>query len=133
MTAALLRPPPWTTHAVCADRDPAIFDADTGPMTTEALAICATCPVRYECARTALDDAIPHGTWGGLTPDDRRRIARGEHGNLGTYRHPGAAPHGTRACYVAGCRRDECRAAHTTYERERKRRHAPTTTRRHAA
>lgn len=30
--------------------------------------------------------------------------------------------HGTNGCYTGGCRREECRAAHRSYERERARR-----------
>lgn len=127
MSSALLRPPSWTADAHCSDH-PQLDATHWDRCTPQARAVCETCPVRYQCAQEALADAIPEGLWGGLDPTDRREIAAG-HG----YRHPGAATHGTRACYVAGCRRDECRAAHATYERERKRKHAPTTTRRHAA
>lgn len=122
MTAGLLRPPDWTHDANCAGHNPAIFDADTGPHTTQALAICATCPVRLNCAREALDNAITGGTWGGLTTRDRARIARAR-----GFDPPGAARHGTRARFVAGCTTgpdgrscDDCREAHRRWAAERR-------------
>lgn len=38
--------------------------------------VCNTCPVISECLNTALKDEIDHGIWGGLTPAERRRIAK---------------------------------------------------------
>lgn len=46
----------------------------------------------------------------------------GGHRYTGT---PTTHDHGTRACYVAGCRRDECRAANTAYAREHRRKTTP--------
>lgn len=128
----LQRPPEWTKQAACsgmvtAARDPWSPD-DDAPRTVQAqetaLArrICSTCPVRLSCAVEALEHAIPDGMWGGLTPADRRRVAR-RHG----YRDPGAALHGSRSRYVAGCDEGpdggacvDCRRAHARYERERR-------------
>ncbi len=36
-----------------------------------------------------------------------------------------AIVHGTRSCYVGGCRRPECREAESAYQRARRRRRAP--------
>jgi WhiB family transcriptional regulator, redox-sensing transcriptional regulator len=42
----------------------------------EALALCATCPVRAQCLEYALRNKESHGIWGGTTPEERRRIRR---------------------------------------------------------
>lgn len=51
---------------------------EVGEHASEALAICAGCPVSAECLEAAL--AVPawddHGVRGGLTPADRRRLRR---------------------------------------------------------
>lgn len=125
---AFLAPPTWTIDAVCANNptDPLTGrrlthdDFDTG--TDAARRACATCPVRLNCANEALDNAIAHCMWGGLTEADRRRIAAGAYGHQGIER-PGAARHGTRARYVAGC--DDscggaCREAHRRWAAERR-------------
>lgn len=105
---ALLRPPEWTRDAACVNHPLGHTAFDQG--TPEARAVCATCPVRFTCALRGLAEAEPEGMWGGLDPKDRRRIAKDR-----GFRRPGAAQHGTRACYVAGCRRPECREAHRRY------------------
>lgn len=104
--ALLLRPPTWTRSAACAgmvtpDEDHWHPREDLSPKATAlqyALGrrICAGCPVRYDCAVDALRGAIAHGMYGGLTPTDRRQLAR-RHG----YPQPGASQHGTYARYVS--------------------------------
>ena len=42
----------------------------------EAVALCATCPVRAQCLEYALRNKESHGIWGGTTPEERRRIRR---------------------------------------------------------
>lgn len=123
----LARPPEWTRDAAClgltsAGRD--LWHPDDGHEDDWVLArpICAACPVRLSCATDALRAGLEHGMYGGLTPADRRAVAR-VHG----FPRPGAAPHGTRSRFVAGCTAgpegrscDPCRAAHAAYERERR-------------
>lgn len=121
----LLRPPDWTRQALCqglttATLDPWYPDDDLRPAERDvqhayARLLCAKCPVRHPCALEALHAGIGHGVWGGLTVADRRRIAR-RHG----YPQPGSAQHGTRACYVAGCREPECREAHRRWAEGRR-------------
>jgi hypothetical protein len=104
----LLRPPPWTDAASCAGlvtRDEDVWHPhDDLPPQEKAVQyavarlVCAGCPVRHPCALEALHGGIGHGMFGGLTPADRRKIAR-RHG----YPQPGAAQHGQRSRYVAGC------------------------------
>lgn len=125
MTSPLLRPPDWTVKAACLGMIGKDFDPFHPPehltageqAAQHALArlVCARCPVRHPCALEALQGGIGHGVWGGLTVADRRRIAR-KHG----YPQPGSAQHGTRACYVAGCREPECREAHRRWAEGRR-------------
>lgn len=81
----------------------------------EAVTVCSSCPVRETCARAALERGEPYGVWGGLTVRARERIAREE-----GYPRPGAARHGTRSCYVAGCRCVDCTRANAAYEHQRR-------------
>ena len=36
-----------------------------------------SCPVRSDCLESALVNGEPYGVWGGYTPAERQRIARG--------------------------------------------------------
>ena len=56
--------------------DTEIFFPVTAGEEAEALAVCATCPVRAQCLEQALRDGERDGIWGGATPEERRRIAR---------------------------------------------------------
>lgn len=79
-------PPEWMTRAACLDVDPEVFFPAHKGDYSRALAICAHCPVRAECAEYAARER--YGIWGGLTPADRdpgwlcRRCGR----ELSTYR-----------------------------------------------
>ena len=66
----------WRDNAACRDLGPKIFYVDRGESSTEALAVCASCPVRLECLATALATTDPHGIWGGLSERYRRLIKR---------------------------------------------------------
>lgn len=75
---------PWTTEkwredARCAETDPELFFPDKGGSTSEAKAICRGCLVRAECLIAALDNHEVHGIWGGLSPRERKTLAR-KHG-----------------------------------------------------
>jgi hypothetical protein len=87
-----LRPPAWTRGAACDSHPlgPTAWDNNT----PAARQVCADCPVRLQCALEALNNAIPSGTWGGLTPDDRAAIARRR-----GFDRPGSARHGDRSRY----------------------------------
>jgi hypothetical protein len=80
--------------------------------------VCQGCPVRLECALTGLE-LLPltgvMGMWGGLTPPELAELAR-------TLEEPGrkVAQHGSRACYVAGCRCPDCRRANAAGEHQRR-------------
>lgn len=50
----------------------------SGPRRTEAAKdLCAQCDVRIECLEAALAQREPAGIWGGLAPDERRRLSGG--------------------------------------------------------
>ena len=110
-----LRPPAWTRGALCDGHPlgPGAWD-DATPAARE---VCADCPVRLACARHALDNAIPHGLWGGLDPDDRAAIA-----DHWAYLPPGTPAHGSRSRYVHRrfpCNCDACRAANARHTAEK--------------
>lgn len=45
----------------------------------QALLICSRCPVRHECLEYAISEGINGagtGIWGGMMPDERRRLIR---------------------------------------------------------
>lgn len=39
-----------------------------------AVKVCGECPSKQACLEFALDAHIPHGVWGGLTPDQRKPL-----------------------------------------------------------
>lgn len=71
----------WRERAACRHEDPELFFpvGTTGPALDQierAKAICRRCPVMEQCLATALADGEDAGIWGGLTPDERRRLRR---------------------------------------------------------
>lgn len=67
----------WVKRAACSiDRGDLWFPIGTA--STEALATCASCPVRVECLTYALEHPDIFGIWGGTTRLERRRILKGE-------------------------------------------------------
>jgi WhiB family redox-sensing transcriptional regulator len=71
----------WQRRGACRGRDSAQFfhpDGERGSSRTrrEAAAklVCATCPVRPECAAHALTVQEPYGVWGGFTEAERLRL-----------------------------------------------------------
>lgn len=70
---------PWQDAAACQYTDPEIFfpaPGDESPrVNAQAKRICrVACPVRTDCLSHALDTAEPHGTWGGFTEHELRKI-----------------------------------------------------------
>lgn len=65
----------WRDDALCAQTDPEIFHPEKGQSVREPKAVCAGCEVRRECLEHALA-AEPRGIWGGMTPRERRALAR---------------------------------------------------------
>jgi WhiB family redox-sensing transcriptional regulator len=69
----------WVLQAACLNRDPEWWDHETGTTSRagmKAIAICNACPVRIECLTAAMADGIEFGIWGGLTPFDRKYLAK---------------------------------------------------------
>lgn len=71
----------WQFDGACRTADPNAFfhpEGERGPSREDrdraAKAICATCPVRTQCARHALEVREPYGVWGGLTEEEREAI-----------------------------------------------------------
>jgi WhiB family transcriptional regulator, redox-sensing transcriptional regulator len=58
----------WRDQAACRDVVTAEYDpffADTAGLQAEAIAICATCPVRDDCLTFAVRTGQHYGIWGG--------------------------------------------------------------------
>ncbi len=67
---------PWMVFAACRNADPLVFFPTTRDGVDEALAICATCPVRADCLDYAVEARERFGVWGGMTEKQRRRLLR---------------------------------------------------------
>jgi WhiB family redox-sensing transcriptional regulator len=66
----------WRDAAACRYVPPGIFFPDREDGQHTALAICAACPVRATCLRTAVDAGERYGIWGGVDTAERKRLAR---------------------------------------------------------
>ncbi len=66
---------PWLVFSACREADPDLFFPSTREETEQALAICASCPVRPECLEYSLEAGERFGIWGGLTEKKRRKVA----------------------------------------------------------
>ena len=72
----------WQTRAACRGPQSAVFFPPTVAEVKEeraererrAKAICAQCNVIEECLDYALRIREPHGIWGGLNEQERRRL-----------------------------------------------------------
>lgn len=64
----------WVSRAACAGADPDLFHPQRGMPTSDAKAVCATCPVRTECLAWAVRTHQKFGIWGGLSERERRRL-----------------------------------------------------------
>ncbi|PRB01779.1 WhiB family transcriptional regulator [Microbacterium sp. MYb64] len=69
---------PWKGQAACMQVDPDMFFPTKGDHESarNAVATCRTCPVVGDCLQYALEHRETQGVWGGLTPMQRKRIAR---------------------------------------------------------
>ncbi len=71
-----LAPPDWTEFALCAQVDPEIFFPGKGGSLRQPKVICRACEVRAECLEYALERGERWGIYGGLSPQERRRLKR---------------------------------------------------------
>ena len=62
----------WRDDALCTATDPEAFFPAKGEPVGPAKAICRRCPSRVPCLEFALDGHEMHGTWGGLSREERR-------------------------------------------------------------
>jgi WhiB family transcriptional regulator, redox-sensing transcriptional regulator len=69
-------PDVWQDRSACYGIDPNVFfpisEEEAGP----ALTFCSACTIRDECLAWALKNGERYGVWGGLTEQQRRRLAR---------------------------------------------------------
>ena len=65
----------WRDRALCADLDTESFYSQDDSYTTTRI-LCHCCPVRAECAATAIRLRDPHGIWGGLSGDERIAVRK---------------------------------------------------------
>lgn len=54
----------WLDHAACAGLNPRMFFPEPGQSVKEALAVCASCPVKAECLEYALTNGERFGIYG---------------------------------------------------------------------
>lgn len=71
----------WMTRAACAGMDRELFypAQSSAAAAVEPLQVCASCPVRLDCLRYAMQLESPSnrwGIWGGTTPDERATMHR---------------------------------------------------------
>lgn len=74
--ADLPRRSDWRLRAACAHVDPELFYPPKGGTSRPAIRVCAACPVRADCLRSAIEHAEPYGIWGGATANQRRVLRR---------------------------------------------------------
>jgi len=72
--------PAWRARAACRGADTDLFfehisrrGRDAARIINQAKSICARCPVRVECLKTALEND-ERGIWGGTTFKERQRL-----------------------------------------------------------
>lgn len=78
-------------NPVCMETDPELFFPETWAQARDAKKLCGNCPVQTECLKFALANNEHDGIWGGLTPEERRRLqGRGRNRSAG---RPNQSPH----------------------------------------
>lgn len=77
--------PPWQNQAAC--KDPYVRQLFFPTVNSEnrhdkkfreqrAKAVCANCPLKVKCLKTALKNREPEGVWGETTPEERKVLLR---------------------------------------------------------
>ena len=69
--------PDWKDSALCAEVGGDFFFPEQGQPSYQARAICAQCPVSFDCLEDALETGdVVWGIRGGLSPRARRDLLR---------------------------------------------------------
>ena len=68
-------------RAACRDHDPDLWIPEGAPAADSAVwdeprSICATCPMRDECLKDAIDRKETWGMWGGKTPQELAKLVK---------------------------------------------------------
>ena len=97
-----LTAPDWTDAAACLYWPGDLWFptgyGHTPPDWDQPRGICSTCPVQAECLQLAIDNGEPEGMWGGLTPDERKRLgAKNRRNGAGPKQLDPITNHGTEA------------------------------------
>ena len=118
MTARSWRDLAACLNVVSANYDP--FFADAAELRAEAIAICATCPVRDDCLTFAVRTGQQYGIWGGQ-PERivRRLIAADRAGRPHRRQAPASHPQASKTHCKHG---HPFNAANTYYTRDGRRR-----------
>lgn len=67
-------PGDWVELAACANHpEPRLWFPEVG-VPGAALRLCHSCPVKEECLEYALVEKIPHGIFGGVGVDARKKM-----------------------------------------------------------
>jgi len=64
----------WRDKALCTQVDPDMFFPEPYQAGAQAKAVCKGCEVRTPCLEFALEHGEPEGIWGGLNPQERRKL-----------------------------------------------------------
>ncbi len=64
----------WREQSKCRGAATELFFPPIGKANVAAQALCLLCPSRLPCAQFAVVNALRCGTYGGLSPKDRRRM-----------------------------------------------------------
>lgn len=72
----------WQDLALCAQVDPELFFPQLNDRGAQAKEICAKCEVRLQCLQLAMTaeakfNTKRYGIFGGLSPRDRKQLAKG--------------------------------------------------------
>ncbi|GGV80392.1 WhiB family transcriptional regulator [Streptomyces thermoviolaceus] len=106
----------WAARAACQGQPLELFFSDSERNIREATRICGRCPVRAECFAEGMhaEDASRYGIYGGLTPDERAKLAARPAPRRGGRARVDNG-HGDHRTYMKGCRCDDCRKAKAAY------------------
>jgi hypothetical protein len=67
----------WSKDAACKNKDTTEFyDPEESVLKKSAIKYCSNCPVQQNCLYTAILTSESYGLWGGLTPRQRRLLAK---------------------------------------------------------